>query len=106
MEHILCKQLIVELGLTPGFIEYHSTLGRIPAPTRFGQNRIYSRQDADVVREYVESWKSRTRKGRAKEEKPQPKPKRSSEAPIISTPLRVPPSIGDAGSSNPATTPH
>jgi hypothetical protein len=105
MEHILCKQLIMELGLTPGFIEYHSTLGRIPAPTRFGQNRIYSRQDAEVVREYVKSWNGRTRKGQARQEKTQQTSKRPSEASTIPTPLDVLPSTGDTGSSNSATTP-
>lgn len=62
------KQLLMELKLTPGFLEYHSTIGAIPAAEKWGTNRIYSPEAADQVRLYVANrakgkhYRSRTKK--------------------------------------------
>ncbi len=50
---ILHKQLMIELGLTPGFLEYHTNIGAIPAHETWGQNRIYFPEAADAIRTYV-----------------------------------------------------
>jgi hypothetical protein len=64
--YILYKQLMLELRLTPGFLEYHCNIGGIPAPEKFGQNRIYSPAAADQIRDYVKTWADRPRKYRTR----------------------------------------
>jgi hypothetical protein len=60
--YILHKQLMLELKLTPGFLEYHANVGGIPAPEKFGQNRIYSAAAADQIRAYVAGRKKSQRR--------------------------------------------